>query len=222
MNADYIHAKLQAFNPTIRYKAAPVAGWFYAGNCTDEKSAEWNWAPPNDYPHWIENEIGGTGHDNSSDVLYQSYLNTNCEQNENISWHCGTAHVSYKYIETPLLILENIYDSQQIETEMQLPSNVSNETKEYVSYFGYNMLLSIANQVQSPNGVFLASCFDHCGGIGYGNYAGSTASSTQIDGYNVTQVLGDWFWDRNEMPHILIDTCDSDLPCNPTCDSYGQ
>ena len=37
-NTDWIYHKLLAYNPNIRYKAAPVVGWFYAGNCTDEQS----------------------------------------------------------------------------------------------------------------------------------------------------------------------------------------
>ena len=38
VNTDWIYNKLLTYNANIRYKAAPVAGWFYAGNCTDEQS----------------------------------------------------------------------------------------------------------------------------------------------------------------------------------------
>ena len=115
-----------------------------------------------------------------------------------------------------------MYDSQQLNGELELPNKVTDTTKEYVSYFGYNMKLSMANQVKAPNGLFLSSCYDHCSGIGYGNYLGG--STTKVKGYNVTQVLGDWFWNRNEVPHILVDDCISRsdlLPCNPTCRGYG-
>eukprot|EP01084_Bolivina_argentea_P105201 188325_1 len=218
-NADWISTRLKQENTKMIVKAAPVAGWFFAGNCTDEQNEEWDWAPPNDYPHWIKNETGGDGHDNSSSVLWDSYLLPTCTSKESIPWHCETVHVAYKYMTTPVMVLENIFDSQQLNGELGLPSKVTTETKEYVAYFGYDMLLSMANQVESPNGLFLPSCYDHCSGIGYGDYGGG--SKTKIKGYNVTQVLGDWFWERNKVPHILVDDCKSNLPCNPTCKGYG-
>ena len=118
------------------------------------------------------------------------------------------------------MTLENMYDKEQIQDQMYIPRTLTRDTKEYVSYFGYNMLLSLANQIKEPNGLFLSSCYDHCTGIGYGNY--NFGSTTKIKGYNVTQVLGDWFWGRNQVPHILVDDCGSDLPCNPTCKGYGE
>eukprot|EP01084_Bolivina_argentea_P105200 188324_1 len=223
-NVDWISRKLATVSQTITLKAAPVAGWFYAGNCTDEQSEQWDWAAPNDYPHWLTNTIGGAGHTNGTVGLWQQYLDPECTSKEEISWHCDTVHVAYKYIKTPILVLENRYDSQQLNGEMDIPSNVTDETKQYVEYFGYNMLLSMVNQVESPNGLFLPSCYDHCTGLTYGNFGGG--STTKITygniGYNVTEVLGDWFWERNKIPHILVDNCNSNLPCNPTCHGYGM
>ena len=37
-NTDWIYDKLTSYNSKINYKAAPIAGWFWAGNCTDEQS----------------------------------------------------------------------------------------------------------------------------------------------------------------------------------------
>ena len=37
-NTDWVYDKLTSYNSKINYKAAPIAGWFWAGNCTDEQS----------------------------------------------------------------------------------------------------------------------------------------------------------------------------------------
>mmetsp|Transcript_67228 Transcript_67228/g.106839 ORF Transcript_67228/g.106839 Transcript_67228/m.106839 type:complete len:86 (+) Transcript_67228:3-260(+) len=69
------------------------------------------------------------------------------------------------------------------------------------------------------NGLFFPSCFDHCTGIQIGSGA-----STKINGYNVTQLTGDWYWETNKLPHIVMDSCTSNstngLPCNPTCTGF--
>eukprot|EP01083_Nonionella_stella_P001229 3594_1 len=124
-NGDWISRRLHQENAKMTVKAAPVAGWFFAGNCTDEQNAEWDWAPPNDYPHWSTNRTGGIGHDNSSQLLWESYLDTECTSKVTPSWHCGTVHVGYKYMQTPIMVLENMYDSEQITEQMYFPSKVT-------------------------------------------------------------------------------------------------
>ena len=143
----------------------------------------------------------------------------------NLSWHCGSIHNLYKYIETPIFVMQNKFDTNQLENQFGLPSPqkiVNNETTGYVEYFGIDSDRSIITQmidIKNPqNGLFYASCFDHGGGLGIGNH-----KLTKINGYNSSGLVGDWFWQRNKLPHFVYDTCNNDknqLPCNPTCNSY--
>ena len=120
-----------------------------------------------------------------------------------------------------MFVLENQFDSQQLTGEFGLPGRKDNTTQEYVKYFGECMKRSVS-QVgvkgsNKDNGLFFSSCFDHCGGLDIG-----TLPTTLINGHNASEYAADWFWERNELPHIVMDDCVSDdgLPCNPTCLSY--
>eukprot|EP01084_Bolivina_argentea_P259618 438109_1 len=214
--------KIGKYKDNITVKAAPIAGWFFPGNVTDEPLDPM--MPPNDYPHWVANENGGEGHNDSIVVLYDGYLLPNCVQalgKEN-AWHCGSVHNAYPYIEAPIFVLENKYDQNQIYAQMLMPKNpVTNETIGYVEYYGINMDRSIITQLidekNDKNGLFYPSCFDHGTGLSIGGTGG-----TIINGYNSSQLVGDWFWERNKLPHIVYDTCNSvenQLPCNPAQNS---
>jgi hypothetical protein len=212
-NLDWLQTKLGS---QVTVKGAPVAGWFFAGNCTDEQQDLW--APPNDYPHYEAGTFGGTGHDNSSSVLWDSYLDPVCTANVKVPWHCQSAHVMYKYARASIFVLENQFDSEQIVDQMFLPSTKTAKTREYVEYFGENMRRSMNQLIGSKkDGLFSASCYDHCSGINIGSGA-----RTKIGGYDVTDLTGDWFWETNKLPHTVIDDCKSNngLPCNPTCGGY--
>ena len=182
--------------------------------------------PPNDYPHWIVNETGGAGHNDTSS-LWDTYLEPKCVQalGEENAWHCGSIHNLYPYIETPIFVIENKFDKYQIENSMLMPTDVvNNETKGYVGYYGVDMDRSIITQLvdenNGKNGLFYPSCFDHTGGIKIGLPA---KASTVIDGHTPTEYVGDWYWERNKLPTLVYDTCNNDeneLPCNPSCTSY--
>eukprot|EP01126_Amoeba_proteus_P027272 TRINITY_DN2707_c0_g4_i4.p1 TRINITY_DN2707_c0_g4~~TRINITY_DN2707_c0_g4_i4.p1 ORF type:complete len:112 (-),score=12.09 TRINITY_DN2707_c0_g4_i4:150-485(-) len=99
---------------------------------------------------------------------------------------------------------------------------INNKTKlsqEYLSYFGKTMVDSIRNQIPHPttlfptkHGYFLPSCFDHTGNLCPG-------SATRVRGYNFTQVLYDWYWKKNTIPHTLLDACweVNGQPCDTVC-----
>ena len=193
------------------------------GNSTDEPDEPM--MPPNDYPHWIENENGGNGHNDSVSLLWNSYLDPGCVKalGVNLSWHCGSIHNLFPYIQVPTFVMENKYDKFQIESSMLMPSNnVTNKTIGYVEYYGNDMDRSVLNRVVDndgrENGLFYPSCFSHTGGLGVGGKGGY-----KVNGYNSSELVGDWFWDRNKLPHFVADTCNNandQLPCNPTCPSY--
>eukprot|EP01084_Bolivina_argentea_P183409 316488_1 len=157
--------------------------------------------PPNDYPHWIKHENGGQTHNDSVIKLWDSYLLPACvaalgNGSINNSWHCGSMGNAYQFIETPLFISQNKFDTSQIESSGQMPppsQQVTNQTIGYVEYYGGDFDRSILNQMvyskQTKDGLFYASCFDHCQGLWIGN----VMKSTFIDGYNSSALVGDWF-----------------------------
>ena len=223
-NINWLYNELKTrgtYKDNITIKAAPVAGWFFPGNTTDQPSAPM--MPPNDYPHWSVGQTGGEGHNDSINILYDGYLDPDCatalgQQN---AWHCGSVRNAFPFIKAPIFVIENKYDKNQIVTQMLLPTNVvNNETSSYVEYYGHDMDRSILTQLvdkqNDKNGLFYPSCFDH-GGISV------TSGSVIIKGYNVSELVGDWYWEYNKLPHFVYDTCNDEnnqLPCNPTCDSY--
>ena len=60
MNVDWLYTEMSQkskYGDNITVKAAPIAGFFFPGNTTDQLSSPW--LPPNDYPHWVQGENGG-------------------------------------------------------------------------------------------------------------------------------------------------------------------
>lgn len=214
---------------SIVIKGAPVAGWFFAANTSDQQdSDDTRMMPPNDYVHYIEMNdsiSGGFGHNDSVPKLWNAYLQPNCVEymlnNGLNTWHCFSVHNLYPFIQTPLFVLENKYDSDQITYEMAMPNEVNDDTSQYVDYFGDCMKRSILDQVRygnNSNGLFFASCYDHVTGLDVGN----NDASTIVNGYNSSQLVGSWFWELAKYPTVVYDDCiDDALPCNPTCTSFS-
>ena len=63
-------------NKSVVIKGAPVGGWMYTFNTTDQPLQPL--MPPNDYPHWIENTNGGYQHNDSCFILWDAYLLPKC------------------------------------------------------------------------------------------------------------------------------------------------
>eukprot|EP01084_Bolivina_argentea_P105192 188309_1 len=105
----------------LTFKASPNSGWFFPGNTTDELNNPM--MPPNDFPHWIKNTTGGIGHDDSMVILYDGYINPACAQGlgSNLSWQCASTHNLYKYITSPIFVMENKYDCDAFIEGMQMP-----------------------------------------------------------------------------------------------------
>eukprot|EP00051_Salpingoeca_urceolata_P014879 m.189857 g.189857 ORF g.189857 m.189857 type:complete len:329 (+) comp18218_c0_seq4:1050-2036(+) len=91
--------------PNARVWAAPQAGWFYPGDCADEPTKPWS--PPSYWQNWSNGKVGGPNLTLTAE-LWQSYIDPKCTAKEQPPQSCGSAHVYYKYIETPLLILEQM------------------------------------------------------------------------------------------------------------------
>eukprot|EP01083_Nonionella_stella_P204903 746631_1 len=85
----YQEVKQKAVYPDIIIKAAPMSGWFFPGNDTIDQPDD-PLMPPNDFPHWVQNENGGEGHDDSGNELWDTYLVPECVDalGANKSWTC--------------------------------------------------------------------------------------------------------------------------------------
>ena len=230
MNCDFIADYVQSKGHSISVKCAPNSGWFFPGNTSDQRSAPM--LPPNDYPHYIEgnNSVpGGWGHDGTVPALWESYLHPDCVEKVKYEeplapWHCFNVHTLYPFIKTPVFIMQNQFDSDEITVEMEMPNEVNDNTKRYVSYFGDSMQNSILNYMLSAenekkgNGAFLASCYEHVSGLNIG----IKGATTEVMGHYSSDVVGDWFWGRNELPHVVYDDNTCELPCNPDCHGFGD
>eukprot|EP01083_Nonionella_stella_P204901 746629_1 len=170
----YQHLKANAVSADIVIKAAPMSGWFFPGNDTIDQPNDPE-MPPNDYPHWVQNENGGSGHDPALNQLWDTYLIPECVSalGPKKSWHCSSVHNMYPFLTGPIFVMENKYDKNQIVDEMLMPINpVTNESIGYVEYYGLDMENSIKTRIihvkNETNGVYFASCFDHGVGLGIG------------------------------------------------------
>jgi hypothetical protein len=105
-NADFLASEV--LNATV--KAAPQAGWFVPGD-------------PNAVPAAAGSPLNFTAkevtHSNQlapspSAELWQGYAHPACAKDIGAT-HCGTVHNLYKYVETPLLVVENQVSSAQVQ-----------------------------------------------------------------------------------------------------------
>jgi len=201
-------------------KGVPVAGWFFPGFTDNQPEA--TWAPPSTYQEWINNESGFMKAELAYiALLYNSYVHPNCLENEPLALHCGTVTVLYKHIKSPLFVLQNMYDTNQLSAELLMPgcsgdSCTDNQTG-YVRYFGRssrNSIQQILTNEDKKDGFFMPSCYDHTQGI-------NIEGKTDINGFLPTELVGNWFFNRwqGRSPIRVIDDCPADLPCNPHCNT---
>lgn len=213
VNVDYVASRL----PWVtNFRGSPAAGWFFPGDAPDNPSQPWQ--IPSDWPHWSVGQVGGNPdvRNGSVALLWMTRLHPRCSA-ANPPLRCWSVGEMYPYIESPLFVQQNMYDTNQLEVQLLMPSNITDDVEGYVRYFGYAMRNSTRDVLaKKGDGLFLASCLEHGGGLQPGG-------STQSGGLNVTIMLGDWFFGRGAVSHVQIDDCsgasDPDLPCNPTCNN---
>ena len=213
-NADWLKTML----PTnALLKAAPLGGWFFPGNYADQVQDNRDWSPPSLYPDFIQHKV--TDHTLQSvfvNELWKPIISKDCAiQNVNQEYICGTVHVAYHFVKTPLYIMENMYDTNQITAQGKLPTKIYDTAQgmKYIQYFGIGMRNS-TSLLKKGDGIFLSSCLEHTKGLHIGG-------TTSINGTKLSgSILGDWFFDRPNPNLITKDSCDvsnNDLPCNPSC-----
>jgi ribosome maturation protein SDO1 len=199
-NADWFKGQF----PNAVLKAAPLAGYFFPKDIILYET--WILGLDVPYPEIASEYLAN---------WYHSYLDESClKANPDLSGRCWDASFVYPYIETEMLIVENIYDGSLLQFLGWL--NYGTLASEYLAYFGDTMVSSI--QVESTNvtkpkdGYFMPSCLDHTGNL-------CVASPTAISGYTYSDILNDWYFEINKLPHRLVDDCWSkgSQPCNKVC-----
>lgn len=228
-NIDWLASRL----PNAVVKGAPNAGWFFPGSLPGDEPSDA--LPPSDWAHF-EAGTHGSPLDNATAkaLLYGGVWNArglvpaDCQaaQGGGDNWtSCASVHTQYKYITTPLFVLENQYDTNQINGQMGAPTAGANASEQlvleqYVAMYGEAMRNSTAQVLNDapltnksqPDGIYHPSCYGHpvTEGIALDNHA------------NYLPVLADWFFERNTMSHRLVERCAptagvGELPCNPAC-----
>lgn len=222
-NADYLAAQL----PNAAVKAAPQAGWFVPGDPDAVPSSRG--APLNFTAKEVthSSQLGS----NAGAALWLSYANPPCAEAIGAD-NCGSVHNMYKYIETPLLVVENQYDTNQIFDTVGFcpkPAQYNRNTTlkaladDYIAYYGDLMRKSIAPQIQGhgqtkakgKDGLFFPSC------LGHGGFPDTKVQSVS----DYVDLIGDWFFQRGKYSsHVVIDDCKmtDGLPCNPTCKALSH
>jgi len=195
----FVHADgLFDLLPNATVKAEPQGGWFFP-NVTY-------------YANW-KNGTFVQLPDPTIQALWDGWLNPDCvkdfPKNPSI---CGTLDVFYPYIRAPIYASENKFDSNQIFTQLGCPQNAA-DTNAYLSYFGKAMVVStqkLVSNTKKKDGLFLMSCLEHTSNTGL-------SSPTTVQGVKQSPSLIDWYNGGSSVPHVLVDNCAGDQPCNPTC-----
>eukprot|EP00755_Sulcionema_specki_P019792 Sspe_Gene.70350::Locus_41535_Transcript_1_2_Confidence_0.800_Length_1450::g.70350::m.70350/K19882/NOTUM; O-palmitoleoyl-L-serine hydrolase len=196
VNADFVQQTL----PHAKVMAMPVAGFYFPEGT-------------HSFPEWLDPKLDIPYNLLFSELttrFYSAYLNPHCtESYTGDKRECVDANVNYRYIKTPLLVVENMYDKQQINDELLCPKNCVDGYKEaYGKWMRATMLKEVLSDVRKENGLFMPSCFDHTGNLCPGH-------DVQVNGTTFREAAAQWYFDGN--PPRLMDSCDGSLPCNTMC-----
>ena len=206
--------------PTATVKGAPDAGWFFPAETGDihnkQRPGELHRTsrlPPSDFADFAAGRVGGWDFATIGQTvtLWNSILHPACAADQENPLVCWNVDSLYPYITSPLFIIESQFDTNQIHAQELAPTNNSDpHVLAYYRYYGAAMNLSL-NQVatnKKPDGMFFPSCLAH-----------GVKPGVTIEGATYPRLVGDWFWERNELPHRVRDSCDTGdgLPCNPSC-----
>ena len=179
------------------------------------------------WPAWQKNKTAGISWDRVArlnqiwaDDGGECYADASCKaaMPEGEAFKCGTVDVLYRHIKTPLFVLENQYDEEQIFGELGVPAPNGPQgvvlIAEYLKYFGRRMRKSLS-QIAAPNGLWNPACLDHC------DTFYPSIMTVNISGVDATEAVGSWYRQNGSgSKHIWQDTCGEGLvgmPCNKGC-----
>ena len=230
-NIDWLASRL----PKAVVKGAPVAGWFTPAALPDDPQ-QVPGAMPSDWAHFIAGTHGSSGNKSVEEFLVEriweskGLLPAACIAAKKEDWVlCRSLDSLYRYIESPLYVIENQFDAHQLYKVELLPrgktSNATEQTmiNEYMRRYGEAMRNSTQQILEDvpikkkrrPDGLFHPSCLKHMVAI----------TDVLVQGQDWLTILGDWYFERDQLKqyHRLVESCPASaagLPCNPAC-SYG-
>eukprot|EP01060_Flectonema_neradi_P006771 TRINITY_DN1462_c0_g1_i1.p1 TRINITY_DN1462_c0_g1~~TRINITY_DN1462_c0_g1_i1.p1 ORF type:complete len:382 (+),score=83.26 TRINITY_DN1462_c0_g1_i1:52-1197(+) len=194
-NANFVMDML----PHAEVMAMPVAGWYFPENT-------------HSYPEWLSGEDIPYNYAfcQIATRFFSSYLDKYCTADfSGDKRRCLDATVNYDYIKTPLFVMENMYDSQQINDELLCPGQCVPGYKEaYGTWMRNTMQKYVMASPKANNGLFMPSCYDHTADLCVGH-------DVMVNKTTFRQAAGDWFFNRKTIRYI--DDCDGSLPCNTMC-----
>lgn len=223
-NADYLAERL----PQAMVKAVPNAGWFFPAALPDDLPDIY---PPSDWAHFAKGTHGNPNSVNNRLVAFiygelwkvRGLLPAACVSDQKTGewWACTSVHKRYKYIKTPLFVLENQYDKEQIFDQELAPDNPSDAQEyatlvRYIVMYGEAMRNSTAQvlndaplyKAPGTDGIFHPSCLSHC----------LWPKNPHLQGQSWLPIVSDWFWETGQMKQyyrMVEPASDTGEPANP-------
>ena len=102
-------------------KAAPLGGWFVPGFTADQPEPFY---PPSLWPQWEIGQVTDWSALNGTYDVWRPYVNPACAKSfgPNRSSNCISATVVYPFIQVPMFIMENNYDTNQLQAGLGFPN----------------------------------------------------------------------------------------------------
>ena len=147
------------------------------------------------------------------DVTFGSYIDPYCAAAQKAldrpEVMCLTASVLYTHIRPPVFYANNIFDS--VILSILGWSKGAPAERAYLSEFGEAMVHDLT-AAPAKDAILMPSCVGHCENL-------CPASTNRVNGYSYRDVLADWYFGTNRLPHRLVDDCFSVFrePCSKTC-----
>ena len=202
-NADYLAEQL----PHAVVKAAPNAGWFFPAALPGDLPDVY---APSDWAHFANGTHGNPSSAGDLNAFIAGELWKSrglfpaaciADQKADEWWACNSVHKLYKYIKTPLFVVECQYDGNQIFAQELAPKRTSDAQEyatlvRYVVMYGEAMRNSTAqvlndaplSKAPGTDGIFHPSCLQH-----------GVVLSVQLQGQSWLAILGDWFWGKGKL-----------------------
>lgn len=237
LHADYVYSLVQSFPSLVRYKVAPISGFFLLQN---------NIAGIPVYPTEMQSIFNLANSTNG--------LNTNCiaAKAPADQWQCNFAQESYAYTTVPIFALNSAFDAWQSGCifTADLPNGFPNQTNPKVNgnctavsgwseclqnlnfcspdqvYYvnGYifsftTTMTSIPTYSKAGNGAFIHSCVTHCEA-----QSDPAFNTFAVNGVTMRKALGTWWNSATSTPAFnnsyrpcTYQVADPPRQCNPTC-----
>lgn len=208
-NIDFIAGAVK--NESAVVKAAPNAGFFFPKSWDCPALPE---EPPSSYANFTAGVQCGAPTSANADV-WKPIVSEACinDQKPGEEGACNSVSTAFKYIKSPVYILENQFDSNQIMDQMGCPrpTPANPQAYNYTSKYGQAMRDSLKEAMEtgkSGDAVFSPSCAKHI-----------VQNTVTVNNTEWPTLVADWFFERGAHTdsYRMIEECDESYngqPCN--------